>query len=167
LRVIREILFFAPRRQGTNLPEAIDFLNRVTSHRAIVVVLSDFLENDRPRLSRLLPAPANKSIQNCLRRAHRRHDVVGVQITDPHEMTLPNLGRLVLEDAETGELVELNTGNAQVRNGFASRREAAQAELERQFRSARIDTIRVQTHAPYEAALGRFFKTREKRRRRG
>lgn len=165
LRVIRETLFYEPQRPGTNLAGALDFLSRVTSHRAIVVVISDFLENAGPR--RPVREEGPRSVQTALRQARRRHDVVCVQITDPHELTLPNLGRLVVEDAETGELVEVNTGNDRLRAGFALRRQQEQSELEKRFRSARIDAIRLRTDQPYEAALARFFETREKRRARG
>lgn len=168
LRVIREILFCEPRRAGTNLAGALDFLNRVTSHRAIVVVISDFLEPEkRAGHHRSAPAAEARTAHQALRQARRRHDVVCVQVTDPHEQTLPDLGRLVLEDAESGELVEINTGDHRMRAQFTLRRQQAQAELEKQFRSARIDAIQVQTSQPYEAALGKFFKTREKRRLRG
>ena len=82
-------------------------------------------------------------------------------------MELPALGRLVLKDAETGEVLEINTGDGRKRAVFAQRQTEAQAELVRQFRSARIDSIQVRTDQPYAAALGRFFETREKRRRHG
>ena len=152
LRVIREILFFEPERRGTNLNVALEFLLQVTPHRAVAVVLSDFLgQNALVRL----------------RQANRRHDVVAVQITDRYELELPALGRLILRDAETGEVLEVNTGDARKRAVFAERRTREQAELQRTFRSAGIDAIQLQTHQPYSVALGRFFEMREKRRRRG
>ena len=64
-----------------------------------------------------------------LRQANRRHDLVAVQVTDPYELELPALGRLVLEDAETGEIVEVSTGDARKRAAFAQRQARAQAEL--------------------------------------
>jgi uncharacterized protein (DUF58 family) len=152
LRVIREILFFEPQRRGTNLNTALEFLLRVTPHRAVAVVLSDFLgQNALVRL----------------RQANRRHDVVAVQITDRYELELPALGRLVLRDAETGEVLEVNTGDARKRAVFAERRIREQTDLKRTFRSAGIDAIQLQTDQPYAVALGRFFEMREKRRRRG
>jgi len=77
------------------------------------------------------------------------------------------LGRLVLEDAETGRVVEVNTGRGRDRLMFKERRERALAELARFFRSIGIDSIQLLTGQPYAAALGRFFETREKRRARG
>jgi uncharacterized protein (DUF58 family) len=158
LRVIREILFFEPRQRGTNLSGALDFLNRVTAHRAITVVISDFLE-PAPASS----PPAGTPLPAALRQANRRHDVVAVQIIDAHEMELPALGRLILQDAETGEVVEVNT-SARVREAFAAEQEQQQRDLARLLRSARIDAIRLRTNQPYAGALGRFFEMRERRR---
>ncbi len=166
LRVIREILFFEPQRRGTNVSGALEFLNRVTAHRAITVVISDFLEPAPPAVPPQASAAPATPMSTSLRQTNRRHDVVAVQITDPHEMELPALGRLILQDAETGEVVEVNT-SAATRRAFAEHQEQQQSELERLLRSARIDAIRVRTSEPYAAALGRFFETRERRRRHG
>src|SRR5438270_5820733 len=173
LRVIREVLFFEPKGRGTNLNGALEFLLRVTPHKAIAVLISDFLGappgpgqgKARPQLM-LLESLAQAS-QPMLRHANRRHDVVAVQITDPYELQLPALGRLVLQDAETGEIVEVNTGDPRKRAAFAERQQRAQAGLGRLFRSAGIDAIQLRTDQPYAAALGRFFETRERRRLRG
>src|SRR5204862_4981036 len=102
-----------------------------------------------------------------LRQANRRHDVVAVQIADRYELELPALGRLVLNDAETGEVVEINTGDERKRAAFAERQARAQAELGRLFRSAGIDAIQLRTDQPYAVARGRFFETRERRRLHG
>jgi uncharacterized protein (DUF58 family) len=166
LRVIREVLFFEPQRHGTDLPSALDFASRMLNHRAIVVLLSDFLVPGAPGL----PAPSNgraRSFQTALKQVNRRHDLVAVHISDPRETELPALGRLVVEDAETGEVVEINTGSAATRDAFALRQSRNQGELARQFRSAAVDAIQLRTDQPYGAALGRFFETREKRRLRG
>jgi uncharacterized protein (DUF58 family) len=159
LRVIREVLFFEPKRRGTDLNAALEFLMRVQSHKAITVVISDFLN---PKSSGALP----KELQTSLRMANRKHDVVAVQITDCYEMELPALGRLTLEDAETGEILEINT-NAASRDAFALRQQKKIAELAKQFRSSGIDSIQLRTDESYSATLGKFFETREKRRLRG
>jgi len=180
LRVIREILFFEPQRRGTNMSGALEFLNQVTPHRAIAVVISDFLEpTDVENMAdQSVAATINRSfsrterkkpvssLASALRQANRRHDVVAVQVVDRHELELPALGRLILQDAETGDVVEVNT-SAATRRAFAGQRQQHQTELERLLRSARIDAIRVRTNEPYAAALGRFFETRERRRLHG
>jgi uncharacterized protein (DUF58 family) len=102
-----------------------------------------------------------------LRQANRRHDLVAVQIADRFEMELPALGRLVLNDAETGEVVEINTGDTRKRAAFAERQAKAQTDLARLFRSAGIDAIHLRTDKPYGVELARFFETRERRRLHG
>jgi uncharacterized protein (DUF58 family) len=160
LRVIREVLFFEPKRCGTDLVNALEFMARVTAQRAITVVISDFITSDA---AGALP----KLTQTRLRMLNRKHDVVAVQITDRYELELPKLGRLILEDAETGNLVELNTASASSRDAFALRQEKVHVEIAKQFRSAGMDSIQLRTNEAYGAALGRFFETREKRRLRG
>lgn len=176
LRVIREVLFFEPKRRGTNLNHALEFLLRVTPHKAIAVIISDFIGSPaadtggarrrlRPQMM-LLESLAQGSF-TMLRQANRRHDVVAVQITDRFELELPPIGRLVLKDAETGEVIEINTGDSRKRTAFAERQLRAQNDLTRLFRSAGIDSIRLRTDQPYMTELGRFFETRERRRLRG
>jgi uncharacterized protein (DUF58 family) len=160
LRVIREVLYFEPKRRGTDLAHALEFMGRVLPHKAIVVVISDFIS---PAGGGALPMP----IQTALRMANRRHDVVTVHIADRYELELPALGRLVLEDAETGEIVEINTAHAASRAAFALRQAKQYAGVAWQLRSLGIDTIQLHTDEPYSAALGRFFENREKRRSRG
>ena len=177
LRVIREILFFEPKRRGTNLNLALEFLTRVTPHRAIAAVISDFLgqnttdrrpsDGSRRTTGLVLPQSLALASFTALRQANRRHDVVAIQITDRFELELPPLGRLVLKDAETGEVVEVNTADNRKRAAFAQRQVKAQADLLKVFRSARIDSILLRTDQPYGSALGRFFETREKRRLHG
>ncbi|HEX5399739.1 MAG TPA: DUF58 domain-containing protein [Verrucomicrobiae bacterium] len=176
LRVIREVLFFEPKRRGTDLNAALEFLLRVTAHKAIAVVVSDFLGSPakphragvkqlRPQMM-LLESLVQASF-TMLRQANRRHDVVAVQVTDPRELELPALGRLILQDAETGEVVEVHTGDERKRKAFAERQAKAQNDLARLFRKAGIDAIQLRTNEPYSAALGKFFETRERRRLRG
>jgi len=176
LRVIRDILFYEPRRTGTDLNNALEFLSRVVRHRAIVVVLSDFLGQTAPtrkemaahlRRHVVLSETLAQASLASLRQANRRHDVVAAQIIDRFELTLPNLGYLVLKDAETGDVVEINTGDARKRQAFVERQERFQRDLQRIFRAAKVDSIQLRTDRPYAAALGRFFEMREKRRRHG
>ncbi len=176
LRVIREILFHEPRRQGTDLNQPLEFLSHVVPHRSIVVVISDFLGQTAPtraeiaahlRRKVVLSETLGQTSLRALRQANRRHDVVAVQVSDRYEMELPNLGYLVLKDAETGEVVEINTGDERKRKAFARRQERFRRDLQRLFNAARIDAIQLRTDEPYAAALGKFFETREKRRRHG
>jgi uncharacterized protein (DUF58 family) len=171
LRVIREVLFFEPKRRGTDLVQALEFMGRVLPHRAIAVVISDFITSPR-RASGVASAarsqnPLPPELQTALRIANRKHDVVAVHIADRYELELPALGRLIFEDAETGEIAEVNTAHAASRDAFALRQEKQRNDLARQFRSSGVDTIQLRTDEPYSAALGKFFENREKRRLRG
>src|SRR5262245_2084299 len=176
LRVIREILFSEPKRRGTDLNAALEFLIRVTNHRAIVVILSDFLGQTAPSRSEIAAHLRRRAVLSetlgqasftSLRQANRRHDVVAVQITDRYELELPALGRLVLKDAETGEVVEINTNDNRRRAAFAERQAKIQAELVQLFPAAGSDSIQLRTDHPYAGALGRFCEAREKRRQNG
>lgn len=160
----------------TDLNNALEFLSRVVPHRAIVVVLSDFLGQTTPtrremaahlRRRVVLSETLAQASLACLRQANRRHDVVAAQIIDRFELALPNLGYLVLKDAETGEVVEVNTGDDRKRKAFVQRQERFQRDLLKIFRAAKVDSIQLRTDRPYAAALGRFFEMREKRRRHG
>jgi uncharacterized protein (DUF58 family) len=176
LRVIREILCFEAKHRGTDLAQALEFLSHVTLHRTVAVILSDFLSPTGPvrfgsRGARPatdgVPLTLSQEAMSALRQANRRHDVVAVQIADKYENELPALGRLILKDAETGEVVEVNTGDSRRRHLFAERRLKAQEELKRSFITLGIDTIPLRTDEAYAGALGKFFEAREKRRRHG
>ncbi|MFO1498112.1 MAG: DUF58 domain-containing protein [Verrucomicrobiota bacterium] len=176
LRVIREILFFEPKFAGTDLDRALEFLSRVTSHRAIAVVISDFLGQSHVSRAQMAAHLKRRAVFSdtlaqasltALRQANRRHDVVAVQITDRFELELPALGYLVLKDAETGEVVEVNTGDERKRAAFLERQQKTQNELKRPFQLCRSIRSGLRTDQPYAAALGRFFDMRERRRRRG
>lgn len=176
LRVIREILFYEPARQGTDLDTALLFLNRVTAHRAIAVVISDFLGQSAPtraniaahlRRNVVLSQTLGQASAAALKQTNRKHDVIAIQIVDRFELELPALGYLLLRDAETGEMVEINTGDSRKRAAFAERQQKAQRELKKLFTSAHIDAMQLRTGEPYAGALGRFFETREKRLRHG
>lgn len=176
LRVIREILFHEPKKRGTNINSAMEFLNRVTSHRAIAVVVSDFIGTPTKPTDATPTPPSSRSflseslIQSAfvsLRSTNKRHDVIAIQVVDRYELELPSIGRLVFKDAETGEVVEINTNELRKLKSFSERQAKNQAELMRMLRSANIDAIQLRTDQDYGPALGRFFETREKRRRRG
>jgi uncharacterized protein (DUF58 family) len=176
LRVIREILFFEPRHHGTDIHAALDFVQRVLNRRAVVVLVSDFLGqthtaerevNAHLKRGAVFSATLGQVSLSALRRARRRHDVIAVQVVDRFELELPPLGRMILKDAETGEVAEIDTGNRSRRAAFTERQKRAQRELERLFRAADIDFIQLRTDQPYASALARFFDTREQRRLRG
>ena len=148
LRVIREVLSFKPAGHGTDIAAALEHLNKVTKRRCVTFVVSDFLD-EKARLA--------------LKIANRRHDVIAVVLDDPRDFQLPDVGLIELEDAETGEHVLVDTGDARVRRFYEEKAEAARKDRERMLRSVDIDAINVRTDRPYAEALLRFFRMREKR----
>ena len=174
LRVIREILFYDPKNHGTDMDAALQFLNRVTRHRAIAVLISDFIGQSQPtrsnitshlKRSAVLSQTLGLASSTALKQTNRKHDLVAVQIVDKFELELPPIGYIVLRDAETGEVVEVNTGDERKRKAFHERQHRAQRELKKLFTASRIDSIQLKAGEPYAGALGRFFETREKRLR--
>jgi uncharacterized protein (DUF58 family) len=148
LRLIREMLYFEPKRHGTNLAAALDYLNKVTSRRAVVFVISDFLSDD---------------FTKPLTVAAKRHDLVAMPVIDPGEEELPPVGILTLEDAETGEQIDINTSNRAVANAFAAIEERRHMDLARLLRQRRIDSIPLRTDKDYLLPLRAFFEVRERR----
>ena len=148
LRVIREVLSFQAQHTGTNIAAALEHLNRVSKRRGVVFVISDFLD-------------AGAGL--ALKIANRRHDVIGVVLDDPREWTLPDVGLMVFEDAETGERLLVDTGSRRVRQAFARQAEEARRQRARLLHGVDMDTIAVRTDRSYVEALLRFFRLREKR----
>jgi uncharacterized protein (DUF58 family) len=148
LRMVREILYFRPKGSGTNPSEALGYLNRVLHRRSVVFLVSDF---QTPSFARELSMTA------------RRHDFIAVPIVDPREEELPDIGRITLEDAETGEQIEINTSNRSARAKFIRAVEARRNARNRELQRLRIDAIELRTDEDYVPALRNFFRTRERR----
>jgi uncharacterized protein (DUF58 family) len=158
LRVVREILYFEPKHRGTDIVQALDFANRVTHRRAVTFLVSDFqTSGDQAR--------ALASWQRAIRLTQTRHDLVAMHIQDRREQELPDVGLLAIEDAETGEMLELPTGNPKVRARFAELSRRHIETLRRMLNSEGIDTLELETGESYVPPLMQFFKTRERRRR--
>ncbi len=162
LRLLREMLVFTPQRTGTDIPGALGFLNRVLPRRSFVFLLTDFLHN----LGAPETQPASRGTLDELGLTNARHDLVCVHLHDPRESVLPEAGLLTVEDAETGELLELDSSRAAVRDRFAAVNTERLENLDRAFRRAGIETLRFSTDTPYAQVLQRFFETRRGRRRR-
>ena len=161
LRLIREMLSFKPRCRGTNIPAALAFLNRVLHRRAIIFLLTDFLHSVGPAFT---PGAGRDTVQE-IGLTNARHDLVCVHLHDPRESTLPPAGLLTVEDAETGELLEVDSSRAAVRERFAATNAERLAELDRALRRAGVDTLRFSTAESFAQTLQAFFETRRGRRR--
>ena len=162
LRLIRELLGCQPKRRGTNIPAALAFLNRVLQRRSIIFLLTDFLHSSSHGAG---PAASGRDTWHELGLTNARHDLVCVHLHDPREGELPNAGLLTLEDAETGELLEVDSARATTRQTYAQTNAERLADLDRALRRAGVDTLRFNTSEPYAPMLQRFFETRRGRRR--
>jgi uncharacterized protein (DUF58 family) len=148
LRVIRELLYFKPRKANTDIAGALDFAGKVSKKRGVLFLVSDFL---------------GSAYEKPLRILGKRHDIIAVSITDPREVTMPDVGLVELEDAETGEVVLLDTGSRSVRAQFEREGRERMTGLKTALASSGVDQIEVMTDRDYVRSLVRFFRSRERR----
>ena len=149
LRIIREVLAFEPTGKGTDIAGALEYFSAVIKKRSICFILSDFMskEFDRP-----------------LKIASKKHDLVALRIHDIREDTLPNVGIVPMQDAETEKMLFVDTSSKKVRDNFAKNRAQANEELRKLFPASGVDLIDITTGTDYVKPLINFFKTRGKRR---
>ena len=148
LRVLRELFYHRPEGRGTDIAGALEYLTHVVRRRAVAFLVSDFM---------------SKGFEKPLSVAGRRHDLIAVRLGDRREESLPPVGYVEFEDAETGELFLVNTSDERFRAGFEERSAKARAGLERTLRRSRVDLIDIRTDESYVQPLMRFFKERERR----
>jgi uncharacterized protein (DUF58 family) len=148
LRIIRELLYFKPGKVSTDITGALDYLSSVMHKKAIVFLVSDFL---------------GTGFEKKMRVIGRRHDLIAVSITDPREVALPDVGLLELEDAETGEIVLIDTGSKAVRGEYEKYGRERSESLKKLLRSMGVDQIDIRTDQDYLKKIMRFFIEREKR----
>ena len=148
LRVIREILFNKPQEASTDLPGALEYLNRIIKRRSTVFLISDFL---------------SENYEKALQTANKKHDIIALSITDPREISLPDAGMIDLEDAETGEMLLLDTSSKNIRDNFYNESLRMHTERENFFRSIGMDYINILTDRSYVEPITRFFRMRAKR----
>jgi uncharacterized protein (DUF58 family) len=180
LRIIRELLMHTPRKRGTDVSQALVFLNHVLHRRAIVFLLTDFLHSDagaakretggaRVLASRLVgtltPPKSRRDVIAELGLTNMRHDVVCLHLHDPREAELPDAGLVTIEDAETGELLEINSARAAIRDRFAATNAERLEHLDAALNRTGVDTLRLSTSEPFAPMLQRFFEIRRGRRR--
>ena len=163
LRLVRELLMFKPRKRGTDITQSLTFLNHVLHRRAIVFLLTDFLHSNAVGASR--PGGPQRDVIAELGLTNTRHDIICLHLHDPRESELPDAGLVTIEDAETGELLELDSGRSGVRKRFADVNAERLADLDRALNRTGVDTLRLKTTEPFAPILQRFFEIRRGRRR--
>lgn len=163
LRVIREMLFFKPHHHGTDMVSALTYVNRLLKRKTITFLISDFLQDHRGQLPNL-QQPRRDPLFKALSLTNQRHDLTCIHLSDPREFELPNIGIITLEDAETGQLIEIDTSNAKTRNAYQQDNEARRRTLLSHLRKNGINTLSISTAQPYIHVLRKFFETRGKQR---
>jgi len=152
LRVLREILFFQPVSRGTNPAVALKAVIQRITQRSMAVLISDFL------------CPPGHDLAQAVGRVNARHDLVCLHLYDPLEVRLPKAGIARFEDAETGEILEVNLSRATNRQTYAEASQQRLAALDLTLQREGVDTLRLKAGQPFAAALQHFFKRRRWRR---
>lgn len=152
MRIVREVLAAEETRRKTDIAAALRFLNNVQKKRAVVFLISDFLDSDFTRE---------------LRVTARRHDVICCHVSDPREHALPNIGLVEIQDPETGDLLLVDSASRHVRDAFGTDAEREQAELRTTLTKLKIDSMFVSTDRPFVDDIRRLFHERKVRALRG
>ena len=148
--IIRELIGFEPQSRGTKLSEPIRFLTNVAKKRCTAFILSDFMDSSRDR----------STLDDALKIASGRHDLVGIRVTDPREAMLPDVGIIEMQDAESGRKVWVDTSSARVREHYARVWNDISDAIDSTLKHNRVDTACVSTDGDYVAELIKLFKQR-------
>ena len=150
LRMVRDLLVFQPEGTGTDISLALNSMNLMLKQRSIAFLISDFI------------APT-ESYRRALAASSRRHDVIAIDLHDPAERDIPPVGIITLEDAETGDLVWVDTNDEAWRRSFEEQVRMDEEAKVQMMRSLAIDRIALENGQEYVSGLNDFFKRREKR----
>ncbi|MES2180362.1 MAG: DUF58 domain-containing protein [Gemmatimonadota bacterium] len=151
LRLMRDLLVFAPEGKGTDLAGALEYTGKMLAHKAIIFVVSDFQAPDLEQPLKLLA---------------QRHDVVAVTVDDPSEAELPDIGLARFVDPETGMTLDIDTSNAGVREQFTAAVANELSARRHLLRRLAIDEVPLHTDGGVVDPLIKFFRSRETRSRR-
>lgn len=151
LMIIRELIEFTPQATGTDVGEALHYLTNVLKKRSTAFVLSDFMDCDGVERVRF---------EDPLKIASGKHDLVGIRIYDRREESLPDVGILELQDAETGEKVWVDTSSASTRKAYADHWTKTNTLIDHALSRARVDNVRIATDEDYVKSLMKLFKRR-------
>ena len=148
LRVVREVLFHQPEGTGTSLQSGLDFLMNVAKRKAVVFLISDFLD---------------EGYWKSLKLANRKHDMIGIRIADPAEKNLPDMGLIKVHDSETGDMFWADLSSTEERNAFSQSITNKWKAFENECGHSRLDVINVGTDSDFVEPLMTYFQRREKR----
>ena len=153
LRLIRELLAYEPQHSGTDIKMALDKVNQILKRRSIVFLVSDFMADP-------------ESYRQGMAITNKRHDLIAIDLNDPLDKKISDVGLLALEDPESGEIVWVDTGDKAWQRAFAVKSDAFEVEKTAVFRKSGVDQIDINTNQEYTIPLTAFFHERANRRRR-
>jgi uncharacterized protein (DUF58 family) len=148
MRVVTEILNAAPEGKGTDLGVALDLLGGIGKRRTVAFVISDFIADQYEKPLKVVSA---------------KHDVIPIQIADPREDELADVGLALVEDLETGELVEVDMSASEIRAEYAREAQRQRAAREHLFRRLQLDHVTVSTDRDFVRPLAELFRLRQRR----
>ena len=148
LRLIRELLYFKPKNKGTSINSALDFLLKVSKRKSVVFLISDFIDS---------------KYWKTLKMVNKKHDVVGIRLSDPSEKELPDLGLVKVLDQETNEEFWINTSKQSDREEYKNLIGININELKSKCKKNKFDLISISTKGDYIEPLMSYFQRREKR----
>ena len=150
LRLVRELLAFEPKGKGTDIKLALDTVNQILKRKSILFLVSDFLVEP-------------KGYRKELSMTNKRHDVIAVDLSDPMETGIANVGLIAMEDPETGQVAWVDTNDKRWRQTFHKRLAAQEEHKKRAFMQTGVDRIDIQTNEDYTVPLTNFFQQRAQR----
>ncbi|MBQ8437169.1 MAG: DUF58 domain-containing protein [Alistipes sp.] len=150
LLIIRELIKFEPESRRTSISEAVRFLTNVNKKRCTTFILSDFLS----------PKSEQAQLEDALKIAGSKHDLVGIRVVDRREAELPDVGIVELQDAETDRKVWIDTSSRRVREHYAEQWRERERQTVEMLRRGRIDTATISTDGDYVVELIKLFKQR-------
>jgi uncharacterized protein (DUF58 family) len=148
LRLIRDLYAKEPASRDTDIGEALRYVTHIVRRRSILIVISDFLD---------------EGYDSMLRAVARRHDTVAVELADPRETELPDVGLVDLTDAETGETVTMDAGSEKARRAFQEAADTRRRQTADLFRRAGVGHVRIDTGPDFIEPLVAFFRRRNER----
>lgn len=158
MRLVREVLAAEDEANGkTDIAEALKFLNAVQKRRAVVFLVSDFMDAGF--------IEETGAARRMLRSASHHHDIICAHVSDPAEYALPDAGLVELEDPESGELMLVDTSNAFVREEFAKHAAQERDAIFKMFAKSGMDSLELRTDAPYIDSVRALFKRRAAKRK--
>ena len=151
LHIIREVLEYEPQSTGTDLSEALRYLTNALKKRCNAFVLSDLIDAD---------ADANPRYEEAIKVAANRHDISVVEVYDPLEREIPNVGLLNIKDSETGKTAWVDTGSRKVREAYGAWFASLRANEDKLLSKYNIDRVKVAVDEDYVKALMMLFSQR-------